>query len=125
MILKLQMLNEDATLNNFQDIGSAQFVPETPLKLVMRLLQTQRDLRYVPDVAATFSMDFQLSDGTILTKVPTFLDASDRSLLTVSLTALETELLIGQNLVVTVTEPSGNSVAALPSALQNAHLQTC
>lgn len=125
MILKIQMLNEDATLNNFQDIGSAQFAPGVALKLVMRLQQTQRDLRYVPDAAATFSMDFLLSDNTTLTKVPTFLDAGDRSLLVVELTDVETELLIGQNLVVEVTEPGGVSVASLPQALQNAHAQTC
>lgn len=125
MVLKLEMLNEDALLNAFHDIGSAQFVPGQSLKLVMRLQQTQRNLRYIPNAAATFSMDFQLSDGTVLTKVPTFLDSSDRSLITVSLTDVETELLIGQNLVVEVTEPSGVSVASLPSALQNAQAQTC
>ncbi len=125
MVLKLEMLNEDATLNNFQDIGSAQFIPEAPLKLVMRLIQSQRPLRYIPDAAATFSMDFQLSDGTVLTKTPTFLDAGDRSLITVSLTDVETELLIGQNIVVELTEPSGLSVASLPSGLQNANAQTC
>lgn len=125
MILKLQMLNEDATLNNFQDIGSAQFVPGHALTLVMRLMQTQRDLRYVPDAAATMEITFQLSDGSELTKSLSFLDAGDRSLLEVELTDVETELLIGQNLVVEVTEPSGVSVAALPMALQNAHAQTC
>lgn len=125
MILKLQMLNEDATLNAFHDIGSAQFVPNQSVKLVMRLLQTQRNLRYIPDAAATFSMDFLLSDDTVLTKVPTFLDAADRSLITVTLTALETALLIGQNLLVEVTEPGGVSSASLQSALQNASAETC
>ena len=119
------MLNEDAELNNFVDIGTAQFVPEQPLKLVMRLMQSLRPLRYVPDAAATFAMDFQLSDGTTISKVPTFLDAGDRSLITVSLDATETELLIGQNLSVVITEPGGDSVASLPMALQNTNAASC
>lgn len=125
MILKLQMLNEDATLNNFQDIGSAQFIPGQPLKLVMRLLQTQRDLRYVPADTATMEMSFLNSDGTTVDKVPTFLDDGDRSLVVVELDASETTLLIGQNLELTLTEGAVVSMAALQMALQNAHLQTC
>jgi hypothetical protein len=70
-------------------------------------------------------MDFQLSDGSTLTKVPTFLDDGDRSLIVVELTDVETELLIGQNLVVELTEAAGVSVASLPMAIQNAHAQTC
>ena len=125
MVLSLQMLNEDASLNNFVGIGSAQFIPGAPVKIVMRLMQTARDLRYVPDVASTFAMVFKKSDGSTLAKVPTVLDASDRSLITVSLTGAETTLLIGQNLSVTVTEPSGDSVAQLQSALQNANSLGC
>lgn len=121
MVLKLQMLNEDAILNNFQVIGSAQFIPGYELKLVMRLMQSARDLRHVPSSAATFSMTFLKSDNTTLTKTPTFLDAGDRSLLTVTLSALETQLLIGQNLSVEMTDGSVVSVASLQNALQNAH----
>jgi hypothetical protein len=125
MVLALQMLNEDATLNNFMKIGSAQFIPGTPVKLVMRLMQTARDLRYVPDAAATFAMTLQNSDGTTLAKVPTFLDSGDRSLITVSLTGPETALLISQNLQVNVTEPSGVSAAQVQQGLQNANSLGC
>ena len=115
------MLNEDATLNNFVNVGSAQFTPNFPVKFVMRLIQQVRDLRYVPSASATFSITFKLSDGTTLTKTPTFLDAGDRSLLTVSLSASETQLLIGQNLSVTVTDGSDVSAASLQNAIQNIH----
>lgn len=126
MILSLQMLNSDATLNNFVDIGTARFVPNYSLDLVMRILQPQKGgLRYVPDAAATFSMDFKLSDGTTINKTPTVLDAGDRSILTVSLTDSETELLIGQNLTVEITEPGGVSVAVLQSGLQASKVSGC
>lgn len=120
MVLAMQMLNEDASLNSFFNIGSAQFIPGSPVKLVMRIMQTARDLRYIPDAAATFSLTLKNSDGTTLVKTPTILDAGDRSIVSVSLTGLETALLIGQNLTLTISEPSGNSAAQLPSAIQSA-----
>lgn len=125
MILTLQMLNEDATLNSFFDIGSAKFIPGVPVKLVMRLIQISRDLRYVPDAASTFSLTLKKSDGTTLSKVPTFLDSGDRSLIVVNLSNVETQLLIGQNISVTITEPSGDSVAQLQSAITNANSLGC
>lgn len=126
MIYELQMLNTDATLNNFFDIGNARFVPNQPLKLVMRILQPEKNgLRYVPDSGATFSITFKNSDNTTFTKTPTVLDAGDRSIVEVSLTASETELLIGQNLTLEIDEAGETSVALLQMALKSAKAESC
>lgn len=125
MILSLKVINSDATLNNFQEIGSAKFVPNQSLKIAMRLMQTERNLRYVPDSAATVSVTFKQSTGPDIVKAASFVDTGDRSLILVELTDLETANLISQSLYVTVTEGSDVSIAYLSNALQNAHVNGC
>lgn len=122
MILTMFILNSDATLNNFVEGSVATFIPGSALTLVIRLQQTQRPIRYVPDATATVEMEFLKSDNTTLTKLGTFVDVSDRSMIKFELTALETADLIGQNLTATVTEPSGESTAVLQYGLKSMNL---
>lgn len=128
MVFELQILNSDAELNKFFDIKTASFVPGVPLTLCFRIAQPERDgLRYVPEAGTTFSMNFMTSDDTVtITKVPTQLDASDRSLITVELDATETQNLISQNLRLDISEPTaGNSVAFKQMALRVLRTDEC
>jgi len=126
MIFQLQMLNSDATLNALFDIDVAKFLPGQALTLNMRILQPERQgLRYVPASGVTFSMDFKMSDDTIITKTPIVLDASDRSLVTVTLSTAETTLLISQNLTLEITEGATTHVAILQMALQATKIKGC
>lgn len=118
MIYDLQIINSNAQLNNFFQTGSAQFSPGIPLKINMRLFQRELNLRYVPTAGATYSMEFKLSDQTTITKVPVEIDPLDRSLITVSLTAAETQTLIGQDLKLVITEGLNVSVAIVQRGLQ-------
>jgi len=118
MILTLKVLNEDASLNNWQDIGSAQIVRGSDAKLILQLFQADRKIRYIPDAAATITMDLLNSDGTTLSKTATFPFADDRSIIQFTLSDAETALLIGQNLVVDVQEGSNTSIAVLSMGLQ-------
>lgn len=125
MILKLDAISSDATLNNFSEIGSIKFVAGQSVKINLRIMQLERELRYVPEASATFSLGLKKSDNTTLTVPMNFLDAGDRSLLTVELTALQTTDLISQNITVTVTESSEVSLAVLQNGLQNTKLNGC
>lgn len=118
MILTLKVLNEDASLNNWQDIGSAQIVRGSDAKLILQLFQADRKIRYIPDVAATITMDLLKSDGTTLSKTATFPFADDRSIIQFILSDTETAELIGQNLIVEVQEGSNTSIAMLQMGLQ-------
>jgi hypothetical protein len=120
MILNLQILNEDATLNNFMILGSSRFVSGNPLKLVMRLVLECRNIRYITEVGATFSITLQKSDGTTLTKNPTVKFADDRSIIELNLTEVETQNLIGQDLKLEITEGANKHLALLSLGLQQA-----
>lgn len=118
MLLTLKVLNEDATLNNWVDIGSAQIARGSDAKLNLQLIQVDRKIRYVPDVAAVITADFLNSDGTTLSKTATFPFVDDRSIIQFTFTDAETALMIGQNLVVDVQEGSNTSIAILQLGLQ-------
>lgn len=119
MLLTLKVLNEDATLNNWQDMGgSAQIARGADAKLILQLVQAERKIRYIPDVAAVITANFLKSDTTTLAKTATFPFADDRSIIQFSFTAAETALLISQNIIVNVAEGANTSIAILSLGLQ-------
>lgn len=119
MLLTLKVLNEDATLNNWTDLGgSISIARGANAKLILQLFQVDRKIRYVPDVAAVITVDLIKSDATILTKTATFPLADDRSIIQFTLLAAETADLISQNLVVKVVEGANTSFAILQLGLQ-------
>lgn len=118
MILTLKVLNDDATLNNWQEIGIAQVVRGSDAKINLQIFQADRKIRYVPSVSAVITADFLNSDGTTLSKTATFPFADDRSIIQLSFTDAETVSLIGQNIVVEIQEGSNTSIAILQMGLQ-------
>lgn len=122
MILELAPINSDATLNSFIFIGNHTFVAGDPLELVMILVQPDKKIRYVPDAGATIELELVKSDNTTLTKTATHPFADDRSIIQFSLTDVETTDLIGQNLIVKITEGSEVTRALLQGGLQLVNL---
>lgn len=103
-MLDIKLLNSDAQLNNFKEIGSVAYVPGEDVTLVLRLILSQLKIRYIPASGATVAVTFQTKTGVDLVKAATELDAGDRSMWTVSLSQAETLDIIGQNFTVGVTE---------------------
>lgn len=115
----LKILNTDATLNNFQDIGSASLYKGASAEIVMQLFQADRKIRYMPAAGAVVTLDLKKSDGTIITKTATFLfSPDDRSIIKITLTALETATLISQNLIAKIVEGASTSFAVAQAGLQ-------
>jgi hypothetical protein len=126
MILTLKVLNSDATLNSFEDIGNYEFVKGSTAILKLQLFQPDKHIRYIPVSGATITMDFQKSDNTVLTKTATYPFADDRSIIQISLTAVETALIISQNLVAKLDETGTITYAILQGGLQLVSLtQNC
>lgn len=119
MNLTMKVLNEDASLNNWQDMGgTVQIVRGADAKLILQLFQVDRKIRYIPTIAAAITMDFMNSDGTTLSKTATFPFADDRSIIQIALTDSETANLISQNLIADIVEGSTTSIAILQMGLQ-------
>jgi hypothetical protein len=116
-MLSLEILNKDATLNTFMIKSTFNFVSGETAKIVMRLMQPDLKIRYIPDVAAVITVPLKRSDDTTLTKTATFPFADDRSIIQIELSAAETALVISQNLLVSVTEGANVTIATLPFGL--------
>lgn len=115
----LKILNTDATLNNFKDIGSASIYKGSSAEIVMQLFQEERKIRYMPAAGAVITIDLKKSDGSVLIKTFTFpFSPDDRSIIKIALTALETVDLISQNLVAKLVEGSNTSFAVAQLGLQ-------
>lgn len=95
-MITAKILNSDATLNNFKEIGSLDFIPGAETKLVIRLQDTQLDLRHIPPATATIKLIFNQTDGSTLEKTTTEF-ADDRSMQFITLEEAETDLLLGGN----------------------------
>ncbi len=126
MVFELQVLNSDATLNDFTDIDTARIVRGADATILLRILQPEKNkIRYVPDTGATFSITFLRSDPALtLVKVPTQPFADDRSILQIDLIDTETLDLISQSLNLEMNEGTIKSFAILQNGFQVVTLNT-
>ena len=122
MVLGLNVLNSDSTINSYRLLGSAQIIRGADATIRLQLTQPEKEnIRYMPASGATFEITLLNSDGTTLVKTPTqpFSGTpSDSSILELTLTAAETATLISQNLNVKVTEGAVVSYAVLQAGFQ-------
>lgn len=104
MILSLHVLNEDATLNNFINIGSARAVKGSTAKLMLQLIQPDKKIRYIPSATSVITMDFVNSDTSQILKTASFPFVDDRSIVEFDLSSMDTVGIISQNLIVKITD---------------------
>lgn len=97
-----KMINSAASLNNFHDIGSIDYVLADQITLNFQLYDPQMKQRYVAPSTAIVTATFNNMDGSSFTQVGTFLNALDQSLITVALSRTQTSQLLGGNVVFTV-----------------------
>jgi hypothetical protein len=102
-MLNVQILADSPQLNTFSKVSSISFIPgETPI-INFQLLGPDGVTRFIPPTTAVVSVGFKKNDGTTLTKSATgTFPSDDRSMWNVSLTAAESAVVIGQNIIVSV-----------------------
>lgn len=93
-----QVLESDASLNDFTTISTLKFTPGEQITLVFRLIDEDKELRFVPTTSLITTLTFNKDDGTTFTKTTTFVDVLDRSLLSVTLQEAETLTMLGGNI---------------------------
>ena len=96
------ILNSDATLNNFQEIGQLTIFRGEEIKVVVRIKNRQLDLRYIPASGAVVTFTFNTTAGT-LDKIAT-LEADDRSMASFTLSETETADLLSGDIKFSVVE---------------------
>jgi len=92
-----RMLNSTATVNNFIEIGSLEFIAGEQITVYMRLYDTDLDLRYIPPATNITTVTLNKSDGTTFSKIAIH-EFDDRSMIYFTLSEIETEDLLGGNL---------------------------
>lgn len=98
-MLSAKILNKTASLNSFDVIGSLKFIPGEKTKLVLQLIQEDRDdeLRYVAPATATLKVKAWKTDNT-QSELTMTADAADRSMWSVDLSSEDTDSLAGGNI---------------------------
>lgn len=102
-MLAVQLINDSPQLNSWFKITSVAYIPGENVNINFQLQDVDSGIRYMPPTAATVTVGFKKSDGTTTTKTATKLFASDdRSLWTVALVPADTNVIVGQNIIVSV-----------------------
>lgn len=97
-MLKFKLLNEQLTLNNFSYLPIKEYIPNYPLDIKVHISDSETQQRLIPTTSAKMNALFQKRDGTTLTVAGTMLfNPDDRSMWKVSLTALESNDIVGGN----------------------------
>lgn len=98
-MLSALLINPEATLNNYYPQASIDFLPGTSVAAAFQLTQPSKStpaapwpqgIRYVPPSTAVITFTLNNADGTTFTVTGAFVDAGDRSLVTMAITAAQT-----------------------------------
>ena len=94
-----QILNSEATVNNFIVLGGKSFIPGSQFKLFIRVINDDLNLRYVPPATATRTITLIGLDGTDIVKSNADITVlgDDRSIMCVTIEESESENLQGGN----------------------------
>lgn len=99
-MLKIKLLNEQLTLNNFHYLEIKEYIPGLPFKIKVQIQDSETLQRLIPNTGAKLNATFQQRDGTELVKAGTMIfNPDDRSMWEISLTDDEANDIIGSNVL--------------------------
>jgi len=116
-MLTLDIVSKSPQLNAFTLSKNQGFASGETVKVIMRLFQVKEGIRYIPSNSAVITIDLKKSDNSVLTKTCAFTFPDDRSIIEFDLTAVESALVIGQNLAVKITDGAEVQIALLQYGL--------
>ena len=69
-MITARLLNQDASLNNYQQIGGISFVNGDTIRVAIQLFNEELGVRHIPSSAATVMLGVNFSDNTFATISP-------------------------------------------------------
>lgn len=112
-MLKIKLVNEQATLNNFKYVEVKEYIAGQPMTLKIQIQDSENKSRLIPDTEANLTATFQKRDGTELTvQAVMMFNPDDRSMWKISLTGTQTLDIVGSN--VRIDLDFNGSAAAAP-----------
>jgi hypothetical protein len=118
-MLKIRLVNNQVTLNNFKTFDAIEYVPNIPLTIKFQISDAETKIRFMANASAKMNIIFQKTDGGTLVKVASKLfNPNDLSLWTVSLTASESNSIVGSNFQVVLDNAGDSTLADLSDSSQ-------
>ncbi len=116
-MLKVKLVDEAATLNNYKNVDVKEYIPNFQFTLNFQILKTETNLRLMPSTSAKLNVLLQLRDGTSLTKAATMkFNPQDTSMWTVSFNATESNNIVGSNFQVFLDMAGDSTLSDLSNA---------
>jgi len=114
-MLKIKLVNEQATLNNFNYVDIKEYIAGQPLSMKIQIQDSETKQRIIPGTTANLNAIFQKRDGTELKKAGVMMfNPDDRSMWKIELTSAETMDIVGSNVKI---ELDFNGSASAPPDL--------
>ncbi len=117
-----KVLNSEATLNNYIYLLNKAFIQGSAFKLVIQIFNEDLGIRYIPDIDAEYSITLNNLDGTTLVKdgVEVTVFEDDRSIMSIDISAEESEALQGGNITFMIDETKGIVRNAISRVIEGA-----
>jgi hypothetical protein len=97
-MIRGKMINAAASLNNYQHIGSVEYMLGDAFVLNFQLWDPELKIRFVPPATAIVKVTLNNQDSTTNVKTATFIDPLDLSLNSIAITAADSAQLLDGNL---------------------------
>ena len=118
-MLSGQILNSNATLNNFIVIDAKEFIPGEEFKLQIRIINNELNgLRYIPPNTCITKFTFNDTNGNTFQKTATKL-TDDRSIMSMTIEESESEILQSGTITFEIDE-LGNGTKITKGIIQGA-----
>jgi hypothetical protein len=113
-MLKIKLLNEQLTLNNFEYLEVKEYIPNLPLNVKIQIMDSETGQRLIPSTSAKLIAIFQKRDSTELTVNGAMIfNPDDRSMWTIPLTAVQSNDIIGSNVLIKLDFNGSSTLADL------------
>lgn len=116
-MLKIKLLNEQTTLNNFKHVENKEYIPALPFVIKFQISESETLQRLIPTTNAKLNVIFQKRDGSELVKAATLLfNPDDRSMWNISISAAEASDIVGSNFQVILDFNGSSTVSDLSNS---------
>lgn len=112
------ILTSNSTLNNFQEQGSLEIIRGEEVNLQIKIKDPNSGNRYIPDSAATITVTFNISGGTVVKSAT--MNPDDRSIISLTLDEVDTSLILSGDIKFTILEGTVTKKGIIVDGLQMA-----
>lgn len=100
-MLKIKLITDESTLNNFEYVENKEYTPGYPLTIKFQVIDTQSDHRLIPEDDANLTATFQTRDGSqLVIEGSMIFGQDDKSMWGIELTAEQSNDIIGSNIFI-------------------------